>query len=125
MADGKAAHHRGGVALVVGRQCLGPDVHLLDRLAGQIGEIGRRQQLAIGSGGLRQVGQFRVVAVDPAAEFFELFAQPVECAGDACRGRAERVLVEHQHAKICEPRVPRRRQEELVADAFGQRIGAG
>ena len=36
MADGKAAHHRGGVALVVGRQCLGPGVHLLDRLAGQV-----------------------------------------------------------------------------------------
>src|SRR5262252_6623369 len=91
----------------------------------EVGEIGRRQQLAIGPGGLRQIGQFRVVAADSATELFELTGKRIKRTGDARRGRAERVLIEHQHMKISQPGISRRWQSEFVADALRQWIGAG
>ena len=69
---------------------------------------------------LLQVGHLRARAYNRTAELDQVFGQSLKRRLNARRRRAQRMLVDDQHAKIGKSNVARLGQRELIADAIPQ-----
>ena len=120
----RAAHTIGCEALILGRQGFGASFGALADLDRQIRAEERQQQLGIDARCSRQVGQFRTVADDAAADFAKPIGQPIQRRADALRGRAEGVGADQQRPEAVGLLMPRWWQRELVPDPLGPLVGS-